>query len=174
MQDGKVQEFFKVFEIPAAEEKTTHCLNAFVSFPTINCAVVSNGAGQLYVVHTGKRLEKRDWKVSQIHNVGKPFSILHSNFEQMSKSLSVLLLSVTPDEDSGSLHVKHTVLLTLVIFSAEAEENGDMKFVFEAQKEFQSHSVPLYGALDSSNQAILVASEKPFALVTEKSGEKLA
>ena len=88
--------------------------------------------------------------------------------------MGVLLLSVTPDEDYGSLHVKHTVILTVVIFSGEADENGEMKFVFEVQKEFQSHSVPLYGSLDSSNQAILVASEKPFTLVTDKTGEQLA
>ena len=117
-------------------------------------------------------MEKHDWKVAQIHNAGKPFSILHSNFEPTSKSLSILLLSVSPDEDSGSLHVKHTVFLTVIVFSGEAGENGEMKFGFEVQKEFQSHSVPLYGALESSNQAVLVASEKPFTLVTEKNGEQ--
>ena len=133
-------------------------------------AIVTDGTGQLYVINTGIRSEKQDWKVTQIHNVGKPFSILHSNFEATSKTLSALLLSVTPDEDSGSLHVKHTVLLTVAIFSREAGENGEMKFSFEAQKEFQSHSVPLYGAIEPDNQAILVASEKPFSLVHEKSG----
>ena len=104
--------------------------------------------------------------------MGKPFSILHSNYGQTSKTLSTLLLSVTPDEDSGSLHVKHTVLLTVVIFSGEVRENGETKLSFETQKEFQSHSVPLYGALEPNNQAILVASEKPFSLVTEKSRGK--
>ena len=141
-----------------------------MSLPSTSHAVVSDGAGQLYILHTGNRLEKQEWKVSQIYNVRKPFSILHSNFEPTSKSLSALLLSVTPDEDSESLHVRHTVILTVVVFSGELGENGEVRFAFEAQKEFQSHSVPVYGALESSNKAILVATEKPFSLVTEKNG----
>lgn len=165
-----MQAFSKVFEIPPAEQETLHRVNAFVSFLSNAYAVVSDGAGQLYLVETGNRLENHDWKVSQIHNVGKPFSILHSSFEQTSKSLSVLMLSVTPDEDSGLLHVKHRVLLTVVVFSVEMEENGDTNFSFEIQKEFQGLSVPLYAAIESNNQAILVASERPFSLATDKNG----
>ena len=105
-----------------------------------------------------------------MQSVGKPFSILHANLDPTSGSLATVLLSVTPDEDSGSFHVKHRVLLTIVVFAGEVRENEVVKFSFETQKEFQSHVVPMYGALEPSNQTVLVATEKPFFLVSDKNG----
>lgn len=149
------------------EEKAAHQLNAFVAFPSSSHAIASDGAGQLYILHTGNRLDQFEWEVVLIHKLDKPFSILHSFFEPVSKTLSCLLLSVTTEE-SESEHVKHTVILTLLVFSSEVGDKGETKFIFEVQKEFQSRSVPLYGALEPSNKAILLASERPFHLVPDK------
>lgn len=150
------------------EDKGPHLLNAFVSFPSSLHAVASDGAGQLYILHTGNRLEQVEWEVILIHKLDKPFSILHSYFDPNSKTLNCLLMSVTTEETDG-IHVKHDVVLTLLVFSAEVGGKGETRFVFEVQKEFQSRSVPVYGALEPSNTAILLASEKPFCLVTDKS-----
>ncbi|XP_028392291.1 nudC domain-containing protein 1-like [Dendronephthya gigantea] len=168
VKDNKVQEVYKTFNIPPANQGTPHNLNAYVAFPSKTHAVVSDGQGELYVIHTGNRLDKHTWKVAQMQSVGKPFSILHTNLEPTSSSLAAVLLSVTPDEDSGSFHVKHRVLLTVLVFAGEVGENGAVKFSFETQKEFQSHVVPLYGAIEPGNQKILVATEKPFFLVSDK------
>lgn len=169
VKDNHVQGFNNVFQIlPVEDNKAPHQLNAFVSFPCSSHAVASDGAGRLYILHTGNRQEQVEWELILIQKIDQPFSILHSNFEPNLKTLSCLLLSVTTDEESDSVHVKHTVVLTLLVFSAEIGDKGETKFVFEVQKEFQSRSVPLYGALEPSNKAILLASEKPFYLVTDK------
>lgn len=123
------------------------------------------------MVQTSDRTQHHPWITLLTHSISQPFSILHCRFKpEESNSLGVLLLSVTTDDTVYT--PRHNVILTMVILHGSSTENGTLRFIFQEQKEFQSQCIPLYAALDMGNDGILIASEKPFSMMTDaKEGE---
>ncbi|XP_028819791.1 nudC domain-containing protein 1 [Denticeps clupeoides] len=169
---GKPREVFHLTSDPGlcAEQ-----LCASLSFTSATWAALSDGAGMLYLLRTGRRGEAalNKWESLYTESLGEPFTILHSvsHVQAGLHSIELLLLRVLPDPDDTK-GGGFCTCLEWVTVASDAGQEEQRKYGVKKRRVMKGRSVPHYAAVEPQGQGLMVAAEKPFSF-TEVDGVAL-
>ncbi|KAG7233120.1 hypothetical protein INR49_007473 [Caranx melampygus] len=140
-------------------------LCASLSLTSSTWAALSDGAGRLLLLRTGKRGDSSHcrWEPLFSERTTEPFTIVHSvsHVQDGVHSLDVLLLRVQkdPEETKGS---GFSVSLEWITVANTAGHGQEKKYEVRKRRLLRGKSVPHYAALEPRGRGLMVASEKPF------------
>uniref|UniRef100_A0A8C2XFV4 NudC domain-containing protein 1 n=1 Tax=Cyclopterus lumpus TaxID=8103 RepID=A0A8C2XFV4_CYCLU len=162
---GKPRELYR---IPADCGQSEHRLCASLSLTSATWAALSDGAGRLYLLRTGKRGDSSHakWEPLFSEDTGEPFTVLHSvsHVPEGVHTMEVLLLRIQkdPQETKGS---GYSVSLEWITVASTAGQGGWLEKKYEVKKRrvLTGKSVPHYAAVEPQGKGLMVASDKPFA-----------
>ncbi|XP_037549101.1 nudC domain-containing protein 1, partial [Nematolebias whitei] len=156
----------EVYRLPAAESaQREDRVCASLSLTSETWAALSDGAGRLMLLRTGKRGEdsRLKWDPLFSEDVGEPFIILHSvsHVHADLHTVEVLLLRVQkdPQESTGS---GFCVTLEWITVSSAAGPGQEEAYEVRKRRLLRGKSVPHYAAVEPRGKGLMVASEKPF------------
>uniref|UniRef100_A0A3Q3XA47 NudC domain-containing protein 1 n=1 Tax=Mola mola TaxID=94237 RepID=A0A3Q3XA47_MOLML len=157
-------------EVYSIKSKSSQCENrvcASLSLTSATWATLSDGAGRLYLLRTGKRGDgtHMKWEPLLSEDMGEPFTILHSVSHVQDKvhSLEVLLLRILkdPQETKGS---GYSVFLEWITVANTTGHGQEKMYEVRKRRVLKGKSVPHYAAVEPQGKGLMVASEKPFVL----------
>ncbi|XP_023201181.1 nudC domain-containing protein 1 [Xiphophorus maculatus] len=159
---GKPKEVFSFgSETGRAEDR----LCASISLTSATWAALSDGAGRLLLLRTGRRGDGGHcrWEVLFSDHLGEPFTILHSvsHVQGGCHAVEVLLLRVQkePLESTGS---GYSVSLEWVTVGGGAGPGQERKYEVRKRRVLRGKSVPHYAAVAPRGEGLMLAAEKPF------------
>ncbi|KAJ4928396.1 hypothetical protein JOQ06_016188 [Pogonophryne albipinna] len=139
---------------------------ASLSLTSATWAALSDGAGTLTLLRTGKRGDGTfmKWEPLFSEDTGEPFSLLHStsHVQEGVHSMEVLLLRIQkePQETKGS---GFCVSLEWITVANSAGQGQEKKYEVKKRRVLNGKTVPHYAAVEPKGKGLMVASEKPFA-----------
>ncbi|XP_034057503.1 nudC domain-containing protein 1 [Gymnodraco acuticeps] len=160
---GKPREVYSLTSDPSQCEGRV-C--ASLSLTSATWAAVSDGAGTLTLLRTGKRGDGTfmKWEPLFSEDTGEPFSLLHStsHVQEGVHSMEVLLLRIQkePQETKGS---GFCVSLEWITVANSAGQGQEKKYEVKKRRVLNGKTVPHYAAVEPKGKGLMVASEKPFA-----------
>uniref|UniRef100_A0A3P9PHQ2 NudC domain-containing protein 1 n=1 Tax=Poecilia reticulata TaxID=8081 RepID=A0A3P9PHQ2_POERE len=159
---GKPKE---VFSFGSESGRAEDRLCASISLTSATWAALSDGAGRLLLLRTGRRGDGGHcrWEVLFSHHMGEPFTILHSvcHVQDGRHSVELLLLRVQkePLESTGS---GYSVSLEWVTVGGAAGPGQERKYEVRKRRVLRGKSVPHYAAVAPRGEGLMLAAEKPF------------
>ncbi|XP_068188933.1 nudC domain-containing protein 1 [Antennarius striatus] len=159
---GKPREVYRFIADPSQGDSQ---LCASLSLTSATWAALSDGAGRLYLLRTGKRgnSSHMKWEPLFSEDMGEPFTILHSvsHVQDGVHTMEVLLLRVQKDlqETKGS---GYFVSLEWISVANSAGQGQEKKYEVRKRRVLRGKSVPHYAAVEPKGTGLMVASEKPF------------
>ncbi|XP_033950348.1 nudC domain-containing protein 1 [Pseudochaenichthys georgianus] len=160
---GKPREVYSLTSDPSQCEGRV-C--ASLSLTSATWAALSDGAGTLTLLRTGKRGDGTfmKWEPLFSEDTGEPFSLLHStsHVQEGVHSMEVLLLRIQkePQETKGS---GFCVSLEWITVANSAGQGQEKKYEVKKRRVLNGKTVPHYAAVEPKGKGLMVASEKPFA-----------
>ncbi|KAK5910823.1 hypothetical protein CgunFtcFv8_005052 [Champsocephalus gunnari] len=160
---GKPREVYSLTSDPSQCEGRV-C--ASLSLTSATWAALSDGAGTLTLLRTGKRGDGTfmKWEPLFSEDTGEPFSLLHStsHVQEGVHSMEVLLLRIQkePQETKGS---GFCVALEWITVANSAGQGQEKKYEVKKRRVLNGKTVPHYAAVEPKGKGLMVASEKPFA-----------
>lgn len=158
-----------VYDVPAHVERRSGHFNLCLMFPSNSLAVVTDGTGYLHIVDTGTRNrpagEKQKWNTLHSNLVlgeDKYFTIVDARMQEKNnvEILHCLIQSVEQRE-------KHfDSILTWVSF-----ENEGQSWKQIAMKQIQGKGIVHYAAIETSCNALYVASDNLFKFISDSEKE---
>ncbi|XP_075995535.1 nudC domain-containing protein 1 [Genypterus blacodes] len=158
---GKPRE---VFRLSTDSSQCEDRLCASLSLTSATWAALSDGAGKLFLLRTGKRGEGAcvKWEPLFSEDTGEPFIILHSvsHVQAGVHAVEVLLLRIqkSTSESTGSGFSVSLEWLTVTNTAGHGQE----KYKVKKRRSLRGESVPHYAAIEPQGKGLMVASEKPF------------
>ncbi|KAL2079920.1 hypothetical protein ACEWY4_023713 [Coilia grayii] len=159
---GKPREVFRLTSDP---EQCPERVCPSLSLTSATWAALSDGAGTLYLLRTGKRGEGalNRWELLFSESLGEPFTLLHSvsHVQGGLHTLELLLLRVLqePGDTRGSGYCASLEWVTIASHTAQAEER---RYEVKRRRVMRGGSVPHYAALEPQGRGVMVAAERPF------------
>ncbi|CAH1779692.1 unnamed protein product [Owenia fusiformis] len=171
-----------IFEIPDARDVKQHedrC-DCSIYLPSPELAVLSDGAGNIYILETGDRASSIEtWKIIHKHNINTdddcdydditspntvtPIVLQHALLykEDTLQKLELLLVEVKPNptEDDHRKQPFVTVLKWLTLSSG-----GQGHWWLERTRYIEGFSAADYSCVDYNGAGVYVGSEKPFKM----------
>ncbi|XP_041933032.1 nudC domain-containing protein 1 [Alosa sapidissima] len=160
---GKPREVFRLPSDPVQCPSDPVC--ASLSLTSATWATLSDGAGTLYLLRTGRRGEGalNRWELFFTESLGEPFTLLHSlsHVQGGLHTLELLLLRLLkePQDTRGSGYAASLEWVTIASQTTQAEER---KYEVKKRRVMTGASVPHYAALEPQGRGVMVAAEKPF------------
>ncbi|KAK9526508.1 hypothetical protein VZT92_015205 [Zoarces viviparus] len=160
---GKPRE---VYRITADSSQSEDRVCASLSLTSATWAALSDGAGRLFLLRTGKRADSSHtkWEPLFSEDMGEPFTVLHSisHVQEGVHTVEVLLLRIQkdPQETKGS---GYSVSLEWITVANTAGHGPEKKYELKKSRVLRGKSVPHYAAVEPQGKGLMVASEKPFA-----------
>ncbi|XP_078123812.1 nudC domain-containing protein 1 [Sander vitreus] len=156
----------EVYRITPDSSRCEDRLCASLSFTSATWAALSDGAGRLHLLRTGKRGDSSHvkWEPLFSEDMEEPFTILHSisHVQDGVHTMEVLLLRIQkdPQETKGS---GYSVSLEWITVANTAGHGQEKKYEVKKRRVLRGKSVPHYAAVEPQGKGLMVASEKPFA-----------
>ncbi|XP_047113413.1 nudC domain-containing protein 1 [Schistocerca piceifrons] len=172
---GRFEGLHTMWEMTKHHPRKPGHYNPSLSFTSADFAVVSDGAGSLYIVYTGNREEADSFQTVHVEEPcgeEKAFKVIHSRCisEGGHKFIHCLLLHIEtrPEEEVKESKEKgvFTTLLEWLIFN----DGGIGKWSLHASRQVSTVKGIEYAAIETYCTALYVASEKP--VVFTKDSEK--
>ncbi|XP_070197529.1 nudC domain-containing protein 1-like isoform X2 [Littorina saxatilis] len=170
LENDKVNPGSRVFDIPEAAEfqKTPGRVNVSLRFADQQHALLADGAGRIFLLATGDRKQKVQWKVlfkEQVLKENTAFAVvdaasyINSNKQEM---VDCLLVSVEePKEESQK--GKHLTIITWITFSKGADE----KWSVNRTRRLEGPRPYNHVSLERGGGAVTVASNCPFTMTAD-------
>lgn len=147
-----------LWQVPNGSYKQSGDYNISLKVFAEDLAVLSNGAGMLYILNTGQRSSNNYWSIlycEEILGHGEKFviqDVLYDNTNTDNKTLHVLLLSIAQEKPTESF--------INIINWVTIKEGDDKKWGPVALRELRAKGDLHYCYFEPGGEALYVASEK--------------